>query len=66
MSKLKCLLCDDIVESRHRHDWNQCKCGACFIDGGNDYLRVGGDPDNFKILEYPKESQEKQCGKKQS
>lgn len=39
---LKCLLCDDVIISRHRHDYIQCKCGACFLDGGGeDYYRYG-------------------------
>ena len=24
--------------------WVQCKCGACFTDGGTDYCRRGWDP----------------------
>lgn len=27
------------------HDFKYCKCGACSIDGGNEYTRVGGDFD---------------------
>ncbi len=37
----KCLVCGDVVESRHRHDWVACSCGAIFVDGGKDYLRRG-------------------------
>lgn len=25
------------------HDCVSCKCGACSIDGGNQYVRIGGD-----------------------
>ena len=38
---IKCLKCGDIIESTHRHDWVQCSCGACFVDGGHDYMRIG-------------------------
>lgn len=38
---IKCLLCDDVIESKHRHDWVPCKCGAAFVDGGLDYVRYG-------------------------
>lgn len=43
MSKIKCLECGKILESKHRHDFQQCKCpNQTFIDGGNIYLRCGG------------------------
>ena len=37
----KCRQCGDIVVSRYRHDFVYCKCGAIFVDGGNDYHRMG-------------------------
>jgi hypothetical protein len=42
MSKAQCLDCQDILESKHRHDFVKCKCGNSFIDGGDDYFRGGG------------------------
>lgn len=39
----KCKKCGDIIESKHRHDFVQCRCGAIFVDGGQDYIRRGGD-----------------------
>ena len=36
---IKCKLCGDIIESTYRHDYVECKCGACAVDGGHDYLR---------------------------
>jgi hypothetical protein len=41
MSKIKCLECDDVIESQHRHDFVRCSCGNAFVDGGSDYLRFG-------------------------
>lgn len=41
---IRCPTCADVVWSRHCHDWRACKCGACFVDGGRNYLRVGGKP----------------------
>lgn len=38
-NKAKCLLCNDIVESTHRHDFRSCSCGNISVDGGLDYLR---------------------------
>ena len=36
---IQCKLCGDIIESTGRHDYVECKCGACSVDGGHDYLR---------------------------
>lgn len=47
--KIKCLNCNDIIESKHRHDLVACKCDNCYIDGGQDYLHFGGN-DYSKIL----------------
>ena len=35
---IQCKLCGDIIESTYRHEYIQCKCGACAVDGGHDYL----------------------------
>lgn len=52
----KCLLCGDIVESKHVHDWRDCYCGAMFVDGGLEYLRRGGEPAFIEDLsEYEEE-----------
>lgn len=42
MSKAICILCWDIMESTHRHDFARCQCGQSFLDGGEDYFRAGG------------------------
>jgi hypothetical protein len=42
MSKAMCILCDDVIESKHRHDFVKCKCGKSFLDGGDEYTRAGG------------------------
>lgn len=46
----QCKLCLSIIESRHRHDYVACSCGAIFIDGGTDYCRSGGDRKDFTDL----------------
>lgn len=38
----RCLACDEIVESRHRHDFVSCGCGAIAVDGGLEYLKRSG------------------------
>lgn len=40
-SRARCLDCGDVVESKHRHDFVTCSCGALFLDGGTDYVRCG-------------------------
>ena len=49
-NRIKCLKCGDIIESTYRHDWVQCNCGACFVDGGHDYMRVGGNKEDWEDL----------------
>ena len=36
---IRCNICGEEIESKHRHDYVTCKCGACSVDGGHDYLR---------------------------
>ena len=36
-----CNLCGDIIESKFRHNFVECSCKACFVDGGHDYQRIG-------------------------
>ena len=35
----KCLVCNEVVESKHRHDFAMCRCGNVAVDGGKDYLK---------------------------
>jgi hypothetical protein len=44
VTRYKCYCCGDIVESKFRHDFVSCKCGKSYVDGGNDYMRVGFEP----------------------
>lgn len=32
MSKAKCLKCNDIIESKHRHDFVRCSCNDNLLD----------------------------------
>lgn len=36
---IQCKLCGEVIESKTRHMFVTCKCGACSVDGGHDYLR---------------------------
>ena len=49
-TKIKCLKCGDIIESKHRHDFVSCSCGTCAVDGGDEYLRIIGDFDAMRII----------------
>lgn len=40
-NKAKCKKCGEIIESKHVHDFVECKCGNLFVDGGHQYLRRG-------------------------
>jgi hypothetical protein len=39
LNRAKCLLCQDIIVSRNRHDFTTCKCGNLSVDGGSWYLK---------------------------
>jgi len=52
MGRIKCLSCGKILESKYRHDLVGCGCpNDTFVDGGNDYSRMGGiDLELIEIL----------------
>ena len=42
-NSVKCLVCNTILESKHRHDFVMCPCpNQTFTDGGLSYNRVSG------------------------
>ena len=47
---IRCNKCTDIIESKHRHDFKYCDCQAVAVDGGVDYLRRLGDPEDYEDL----------------
>lgn len=59
MSKARCKNCEDIVESKTRHEWVCCSCfrlrigmpHGFFLDGGDDYIRVGGNQDDIEWID---------------
>ena len=58
-AKIKCKKCGDIIESKYRHDFKECKCGSIFIDGGQDYCRIGGE--HTDIIFFDKFGFEVEC-----
>lgn len=51
----KCLNCNEVIESKHRHDFVTCKCGKLSVDGGHEYLRRVGDFKNSEELSEEEE-----------
>ena len=49
-NKIQCNKCKDIIESKTQHDFVTCKCGAVSVDGGKDYLRRCGNPEDIKDI----------------
>ena len=49
-NQAKCLICDDTPWSSHRHDFRHCECGAMAVDGGMDYLRRLGNPQDIREM----------------
>jgi hypothetical protein len=53
LNAIHCLNCQDVLYSIDRHDFRGCSCKSqkkqVFIDGGKDYCKVSGDPENFEM-----------------
>ena len=61
---IKCKLCGDVIESTDRRQYVTCKCGACAVDGGHDYLRRSfRDKDCYIDLSETKEETQKKINK---
>lgn len=42
LNQVKCLKCEEVIRSKHVHDFVTCSCGNISVDGGSWYLkRVG-------------------------
>lgn len=44
---LTCKHCKDHIYSAYRHDYAECKCGKIAVDGGRDYFKVVGNPEDY-------------------
>ena len=51
-NQIRCNKCGDEPYSANRHDFKYCKCGAVAVDGGMDYLRRVGNPEDYTDLSY--------------
>ena len=54
-NQIRCKRCGDEPYSAHRHDYKSCKCGAVAVDGGMDYLRRTGNPEDYEDLSHEME-----------
>ena len=54
LNMAKCPKCHVIMLSLTIHDFRRCECGACFVDGGTEYLRRGGNPIEFSVIKVGK------------
>ena len=58
-NRIRCLKCGDIIESKTVHDYVECSCGACAVDGGHDYLRRCGYKEDWQEMNEIKAEDEK-------
>lgn len=47
---IKCNKCESIIKSEHTHDFKWCKCKSVAVDGGHEYLRRVGEPNDYTEL----------------
>ena len=51
VNKAKCLICNQVLESKFAHDFKSCRCGNLSVDGGLEYVRRGyKDKDSYQEL----------------
>ncbi len=50
--RVKCKLCNDVIQSMYRHDFKWCSCKKIAVDGGSDYLKTVGALENIEFLEH--------------
>lgn len=55
---IRCLKCNDIIESKTVYDFVTCSCGACSVDGGLQYLRRCGEIEAYEDLSEVEEDEE--------
>lgn len=61
INRIRCKKCGDVIESTYRHDFKDCKCGAVAVDGGKDYLRRGGNREDWEDMSVWEEEEIGTC-----
>lgn len=51
-NRIKCKKCGDIIESYDVHDFKWCFCKSVAVDGGREYLRRLGSPEDYEELSH--------------
>ena len=51
-NRIKCKKCRDIIESYDAHDFKWCSCKSVAVDGGREYLRRLGYPEDYEELSH--------------
>lgn len=50
-NRAKCTHCNDIIESKHRHDYVRCSCDRIAVDGGYNYQKLAfQEPSDIMIV----------------
>jgi hypothetical protein len=49
---IRCIPCNEVIESTHRHDFRQCKGGHVAVDGGDAFLRRVGSRKDYEELSH--------------
>ena len=47
MNAVGCRKCKTVAISTGVHDFTSCECGACSADGGTEYIRRSGNPEDM-------------------
>lgn len=55
-TRLLCLLCNVVIESKSNDDLQTCECGECIVDGGPQSGRFGGHPNNYFQMPFDDEA----------
>lgn len=50
LNSIRCKQCLEIIESIDDHDYVTCACGKVGVDGGRQYLRRTGSPEDYEEL----------------
>ena len=49
---LECNNCHSVIFSRARHDFRWCACKRIAIDGGFDYCKISGNPQDVGYVSF--------------
>lgn len=56
LNRIQCRKCKDIITSESRNDFKTCCCKSISIDGGNAYIRRGGNKSDWiELSEFEEE-----------